>query len=68
MDEDEVRALAESHAPEALRALASIAINPNASTRVRDDARRTLAERLQQLGASISPGLRRELEDAIHGK
>lgn len=68
MDQDKVRALAELHAPELLRALASIALNPNASARVRDDARRTLAERLHQLGASVSPDLRRELEDAVHGK
>jgi hypothetical protein len=68
MDEHEFSALARQHTPEALRTLASIAVDPKASARDRDQARKALEHGLKQLSDGISPDLRRELEDALHGK
>jgi hypothetical protein len=50
-----------------LKVLASIAVDPKASPKDRDQARKDLATRLRQVG-DISPDLRRELENAVHGK
>jgi hypothetical protein len=68
MDEHEFRELARQHTPQALRALASLAVDPKASAGDRDQARQALKQGLKQLGDEISPDLRRELEDALHGK
>jgi hypothetical protein len=68
MDEEELRALARELTPAALKVLASIAVDPKASVRDREQARKSLEQRLKQLGDEISPDLRRELENAAHGK
>jgi hypothetical protein len=68
LNDDELRALARSHTPETLKVLASIAVDPNAIAGDREKARKALANRLEQLGDQLSPDLRRELENAVHGK
>ena len=68
MDEKEFRTLPRQHSPETLRVLARICVDPKTSASDRDEARRSLEARLKQLGDEISPDLRRELENAAHGK
>jgi hypothetical protein len=68
MDEEEFRALARQHTPSALKILASLAVDPNGSPQLREEARSMLELRLKQSGIDISPDLRRELEDILHGK
>jgi hypothetical protein len=51
-----------------LKVMASIAVDPNAPAGDREKARKALAKRLEQLGDQLSPDLRRELENAVHGK
>jgi hypothetical protein len=67
MDDDEFRALARQHAHLALKFHANVA-DPNTGARDREHARRDIELRLKHLGDDISPDLRRELENAVHGK
>jgi hypothetical protein len=68
MDDDKFRALARQHAHLALKFLATTAVDPKASPREQEHARRELEHKLKQIGEDISPDLRRELENAVHGK
>jgi hypothetical protein len=68
MDDDEFRALARQHAHLALKFLANAVADPNTGARDREHARRDIELRLKHLGDDISPDLRRELENAVHGK
>jgi anti-sigma-K factor RskA len=61
-------ARARADTPEALKVLASIAVDASAPAGDREKARKALAKRLGQLGDQLSPDLRRELENAVHGK
>jgi hypothetical protein len=66
MDENQLRA--RQLTPETLKVLAGIAVDPKASPKDRNQARRDLATGLRQVGHDISPDLRRELENASHDK
>jgi hypothetical protein len=67
MNNDDFRSLARRHALDALKALAAIAVDPSAAARDREHARRTVELRLDQAGNDISPDLRREIENVLHG-
>jgi hypothetical protein len=68
MDDDELRAQALRHTPDALKVLASIVGDPTAGPKARRQARKELELRLKQIGDDISPDLRREIENALHDK
>jgi len=67
MNNEDLRSLAGRHALGALKALAAIAVDPAAAARDREHARRMVELRLDQAGNDISPDLRREIENMLHG-
>jgi hypothetical protein len=64
MNNEDFEALARQGAIDALKALAAIAVDPNAGASDRAHARSMVEMRLEQ--ANISPDLRREIENILH--
>jgi hypothetical protein len=67
MNNEDFRSLAGQHALDALKALAALAVDPAAAARDREHARRMVELRLDQASNDISPDLRREIENMLHG-
>jgi hypothetical protein len=67
MDNEAFRSLAGRHALDALKALAALAVDPAAPAKDREHARRMVELRLEQASNDISPDLRREIENMLHG-
>jgi hypothetical protein len=66
MNNEDFRALARQGALDALKALAAIAVDPNAVASDREHARRMVELRLEQASNDIPPDLRREIENVLH--
>jgi hypothetical protein len=67
MDNEAFRSLAGRHALDALKALAALAVDPAAPAKDREHARSMVELRLEQASNDISPDLRREIENMLHG-
>jgi hypothetical protein len=67
MNNEDFQSLAGRHALDALKALAAIAVDPAAPAKDREYARRMVELRLDPASNDISPDLRREIENMLHG-
>jgi hypothetical protein len=66
MNNEDFHSLARRHALDALKSLAALAVDPAAKAKDREHAR-TMVELRLQAGNDISPDLRREIENVLHG-
>jgi ATP dependent DNA ligase domain len=66
MNNEDFQALARQGAIDALKALAAIAVDPNAVASDREHARSMVELRLDQASNDIPPDLRREIENVLH--
>jgi hypothetical protein len=67
MRKEAFRSLAGRHALNGLKALAALAVDPAAPAKDREHARRMVELRLEEASNDISPDLRREVENMMHG-
>jgi hypothetical protein len=63
---EDFQSLARRHALDALKSLAAIAVDPAAKAKDREHAR-TMVDLRLHAGNDISPDLRREIENVLHG-